>query len=393
MKLISKLLSAHISTPQTIGFLVANLAGLFIVMASVQFFFDARPLLKGDESIIKDTYLILSKHITSLHGEESFFTQEETETLSEFNGVERFGTFTPSLYEVSAAVALGNSGARLSTDMFFESVPDEFVDIDKTRWHYKEGSKSVPIVLPKDYLDLYNFGFAKSKDMPMLSERLLSMIAIEITISGNGKSDKYSGYIAGLSERLNTILVPESFMDYANKTYAPGRQRQPSRVIVETDNPGDKRFMEYQESHDIATTGNDGGRAMSFLKTASLCVGATGLLICAISTFLLTLSIYIMIEKNKKTIESLRLIGYRPVQISSYYAALSLKLNLSAALLASIAVPVFRAWYMHEMQQLLSSPAGSAWGNIYPALITGAILFAATQLLDIIIITKRLSEK
>ena len=180
MKLISKLLSAHISTPQTIGFLVANLAGLFIVMASVQFFFDARPLLKGDESIIKDTYLILSKHITSLHGEESFFTQEETETLSEFNGVERFGTFTPSLYEVSAAVALGNSGARLSTDMFFESVPDEFVDIDKTRWHYKEGSKSVPIVLPKDYLDLYNFGFAKSKDMPMLSERLLSMIAIEI---------------------------------------------------------------------------------------------------------------------------------------------------------------------------------------------------------------------
>ena len=85
MKLISKLLSAHISTPQTIGFLVANLAGLFIVMASVQFFFDARPLLKGDESIIKDTYLILSKHITSLHGEESFFTQEETETLSEFN--------------------------------------------------------------------------------------------------------------------------------------------------------------------------------------------------------------------------------------------------------------------------------------------------------------------
>ena len=48
------------------------------------------------------------------------------------------------------------AGIHLSTAMFFESVPDEFVDIKLDKWHFDEATHTIPIIIPRNYLNLYN---------------------------------------------------------------------------------------------------------------------------------------------------------------------------------------------------------------------------------------------
>ena len=91
--------------------------------------------------------------------------------------------------------------------MFFESVPDEFVDIKLDKWHFDEATHTIPIIIPRNYLNLYNFGFAQSRSLPKLSEGLMSLIQMDIMMRGNGRVEQYKGNIVGFSNRLNTILV------------------------------------------------------------------------------------------------------------------------------------------------------------------------------------------
>ena len=62
---------------------------------------------------------------------------------------------------------------------------------------------------------------------------------MDIMMRGNGRVEQYKGNIVGFSNRLNTILVPQSFMEWANKNFAPNAEAQPARLIIEVSNPAD----------------------------------------------------------------------------------------------------------------------------------------------------------
>ena len=60
MKLVWKLLKHHISIPQLVGFILANLAGMVIILLGLQFYLDYRAL-ENEESFMKSDYLIVNK--------------------------------------------------------------------------------------------------------------------------------------------------------------------------------------------------------------------------------------------------------------------------------------------------------------------------------------------
>ena len=53
---------------------------------------------------------------------------------------------------------------NMSTAMFFAIVPDAFVDVVSDKWTFIPGTATVPIILPRNYLNLYNYGFARSRN-------------------------------------------------------------------------------------------------------------------------------------------------------------------------------------------------------------------------------------
>jgi hypothetical protein len=92
---------------------------------------------------------------------------------------------------------------------------------------------------------MYNFGFAQSHSLPKISDGLVGMIDFNIFIHGNGHQDRYKGKVIGFSNRLNTILVPQKFMDWSNNYYAPNSKSDPTRLLVEVTNPADEHITKY----------------------------------------------------------------------------------------------------------------------------------------------------
>ena len=215
-RLVWKLLRQHISVGQLAGFFLANLFGMMIVLLSVQFYRDVLPVFTEGDSFMKKDYIIATKKISTLGsfaGKSNTFSKDEIKDLKAQPFTKGVGAFTPSLFKVSAGLGMQEAGIRLSTEMFFESVPDEYVDVSLDKWHFDEDTRIIPIIVPRNYLNLYNFGFAQSRSLPKLSEGLMSLVQMDIMMRGNGRVEQYKGNIVGFSNRLNTILVPQSFMD------------------------------------------------------------------------------------------------------------------------------------------------------------------------------------
>lgn len=392
--LIWKLLRRHISPGQLSGFFLANLFGMTIVLLGIQFYRDVLPVFTQGDSFMKKDYLIATKKISTLGsfaGKSNTFSPEEIKELKEQPFTESVGAFTPSLFHVSAGVGMQEAGIRLSTDMFFESVPDEYVDVRLDKWHFDEDTNVIPIIIPRNYLNLYNFGFAQSRSLPKLSEGLMGLIQMDIRMRGNGRTEAYKGRIVGFSNRLNTILVPQSFMDWANRTFAPDKEAQPSRLIVEVKNPADTSIADYFQKHDYETEGNnlDAGKTTYFLRLITGIVLAIGLFISILSFYILMLSIFLLLQKNSVKLENLLLIGFSPSKVALPYHLLTIGLNLLVLLLALLGVAWIRTAYMNILQTLFPQPET---GSLLPCILAGTVLFLAVSLLNILVIRKKIRD-
>lgn len=386
MKTVWKLLRQHISIAQFAGFALANLAGMIIVLFSLQFYNDIAPFFSGNDSLMKNDYLILSKKVSTLGsvtGRNNRFTPSDIAELKEQAFVKTVGEFTSSQYHVSAGIRLIGDEMQLSTQMFFESVPDPFVDMETaTDWHFDRRSDFIPIILPKNYLNLYNYGFAQSRSLPQLSEGILGLVGLDIRLSGNGLSRNFKGRIVGFSNRINTILVPESFMTWSNQTFGKGQPSEPARLIVEVNNPADDKLVQYLQAKGYETENDklDAGKTRYFLKiTAALVIGI-GVLISALSFFILMLSIYLLLQKNTQKLENLLLIGYSPGQVSRPYQVLTVMLN-TLVLLVSLGTVFFaRGYYLDLFGRMWPGFKG---GSTTFVILTGLLLLAATSALNL----------
>lgn len=374
--LVWKLLRRHVNIVQVAGFFLANLFGLTVVLLSVQAYIDVSPLLNAGNSFLKGGYIVLTKRIStlgSLSGSNNTFTPEEIDDLRKQRFTRSVGAFTPSLFNVSAGVNTKQAGIRFSTDMFFEAVPDPYVDVSLEHWTFTPDSLNVPIVIPRNYLSLYNFGFAQSRNLPKLPEGMVGLVQLDIVLRGNGHTDRCRGQIVGFSNRLNTILVPQSFIDWANRRYAPGRQAAPSRIVVEVDNPADAELVDYCRLHRYETEGNslDAGKTAYFLRLSTGIVGGVGGFVCILSFYILVLSIFLLLQKDGDKLRNLLLIGYSPTQVARPYTMLAVTLNVSVWFLSAGLVCAVRSCYLPALQTLFPS---FRTRGILPALAAGFIL-------------------
>lgn len=340
-----RLLRRNISAGQIIGYALANFVGLAIILTAVKFYNDLNSTYgsDGNDSFFSRDYSIISKRVTGLgdflgQGENADFSASEIADIEAQPWARRVGQFTAAAFNVYASVDM--AGRSLSTALFLESIPTEYFDVSPRGWDYTPGSGDpVPVVISKDYLTLYNFGFAASRGMPQVSEEVIGMIPLRLSLSGAGRQEWVNARIVGFSSRLNTIAVPESFMTWANATFADGPLPRPSRLIVELTRPGDPEAKAYMDRHGYEVAGDkvDSGRAAYFLSVVTTVVIAIGAVISLLAFFILTLSIYLLLQKNRDKIHDLMQLGYSPAMVSRYYYILVAATN-AAVLVAAVIV-------------------------------------------------------
>lgn len=390
MKLVWKLLRQHISIGQLVGFFLANLLGMLIVLVGMQFYSDVQPAFSQEDGFMKDDYLIVSKQLTTLDGligGGSSFTVDEMADLARQPFAKNLAGFTAGKFGVRASVQIGGMSA-MGTEMFFESVPDAFVDASLDEWRFAEGQHLVPIILPRTYLALYNFGFAPTRSMPKISEELASSIVLDITLVGNGSQERFVGRVVGFSNRLNTILVPQSFMDWANNRFAPNQPVDPTRLILQVGNPADAAIIEYFEGkgYEIADDKLDAGKTTFFVRLVAGIVVLIGLLISALSFYVLMLSIYLLVQKNTQKLQNLLLIGYSPARVCLPYQCLTVGINALVLVLSVALMLVARNVYLAELIHVFPDMQP---GSLMPAMLLGLGLFVMVSIVNCIAVRRK----
>lgn len=360
--IVWRLLRRNISIAQLAGYAIANLAGLAIVLTALQFYRDVTAVWSDEDSFISRDYIIISQKVSSigslLGNSSAGFSEAEIADIESQPWVRRVGRFTTAGFNVSASVDMGGRG--MSTALFLESIPDDFIDITPSDWHYTPGKdRTVPIILSKEYLTLYNFGFASSRGLPQVSESMMGMIPIRLSVSGNGSQQWLQARIVGFSSRLNTIAVPEEFMEWANASFADEPASAPSRLIVEVNTPGDPAIAQYLDGHGYESAGDkaDNGRAAYFLTIVTAVVMTVGIIISLLAFFILLLSIYLLLQKNRSKLRSLMMLGYTPWSIARHYCIIVAAINAGVLIAAMAVMLIASALWSEPLASIGVTPA------------------------------------
>ena len=357
MKLVWKLLRQHISWPQFVGFFFANLFGMTIVLLGYQLYCDILPIFTANDSFLKADYLVVS----------------EIADLQAQPFVKGVGQFTSTAYKAEAT--MGVSGMKiLNSELFFESVPDPFVDVSLDNWRYTPGDTLVPVILPRSYIAMYNFGFAQNHSLPKINEGLVGMIDLHIQVQGKGGQGYFRGKVIGFSSKLNTILVPQSFMTWSNSHFSPDSEMPPSRLILDVTNPADQRIGTYLEDHNYELEDNnlDAEKTTYFLKLMVTLVMGVGVVISALSFYVLLLSIYLLVQKNTTKLQNLLLIGYSPSRVALPYQMLTLVLNFAVLVASFSLLLIIRGYYIDIVETLFPDLPST---GVAPTLGIGLALF------------------
>ena len=329
------LLRKNISKGQLLGYSLANVVGLTIILAGILFFCDSRHNTSGTDKFFSEDYIVVSKKVKGVNLEPIAFSENEIENLKKQPWVKKLGKFTSSQFPVSASIDMGGKG--FSSYLFFESVPDEFFDTKPIGWDFNPAKRFVPVVLNKDYLALYNFGFAAPQGLPQLSEDIIGSVPLKIRImSKTGNMDIFDAAVVGFSSRLNTIAVPQNFMEWANAEYAPGEKVEPSRLIIKIDRLDADLMEKYLKDNGLEIGGDKEGasKVSEFLGVVSGVVAANGLVISLLALFILILSIFLLLQKSRQMLRNLLLLGYSPQQAGKYYERTVIITNTLITLIA-----------------------------------------------------------
>lgn len=350
MRLIWKVLRQNISIGQLFGFVLANIIGLTIIVLGLQLYLDIQPIMGDKAGFMRPDYMVVSKQVSNeaaVFGEKTTFSQAELDDIRSQEFVSKIGVFTPAQYSVYLSLMI--SSYELSTEMFFESVPDDFIDVNSEDWTYPNADDLVPIILPRAFLNLYNFSYAPSSSFGALSDDMINTMIIDLTLGDGAYQVKKKGRVVGFSSRLNTILVPQAFMTWANNTLAPNAEvEDPARIIVQVTNPTDKRIAEYFESHHLNVEGDklDSSKAAWFVRILISGVMMVGLVICMLAFYVLVLSIFLLMQRNHDVIRNLRAIGYTSTKVAIPYQLIVLFTNMLSVVTAMIGMMAIRKYYL-----------------------------------------------
>ncbi len=319
--MIRRLILSKQSYIQLTVVLFGSLFGLLMVMSSLQIYQDIRSIVDNKKELISSQFLVVNKPVSilnTLSGSAAVFSEEEIEAFKTLKAVEKVGTFKANQFRAQTGFQLQDK--TMMTDMFFEAVPDGFLDVKVSNWNWKPG-QPVPIILPTDYLNLYNFGFAPSQGLPQISKGTAKLAGLKVIVSGNGQTAEMSGVIAGFTDRINSILVPESFLEETNKIYGSYKEKGISRLVLMCNDPSDAQLTEFLESRGYETNLEmlKNGKLNALLKMVLSIVLIIGSVIVLLAILGFVQYAQLLISNSNYEIRTLLQLGYRVNTIFKQY--------------------------------------------------------------------------
>jgi hypothetical protein len=323
MKYLFKILWKDQGRMHLLWAMLGTMAGFVLLLSGIHFYENMNRVLTENRDLLDPEYIIVNKKVnigTTLGLGSGGFTEKEISKIAEQPFAQQVAPFISNEFPISAYTS-SRQFPNFHTELFFEAVPDEFVDVKSDDWGWDEEKDHIPVILPQDYLNLYNFGFAQSQGLPQIPKEMISMISFNIILKGRTEKVTYPGKIIGFSNRINSIMVPYDFLTWANDRFGYQEKSKPSRIILVSNDPTDPAIMQFieEKGYDTIAEKLKSSRLNIILKfVLSFLVLIAGIII-GLAFLIFLLSLQLMISRSASKIRLLNKMGFHYIEISKPY--------------------------------------------------------------------------
>lgn len=324
--------------------------GVLLLLCSIQMYNNIQVLLK-DKHPKKDgfDYISVTKKITNENmAEDHSFTNLELEEIRRESTVT---AATPLLANKFLVKATGSSMLPFTTDLFLESLDPAFIDTLPPDFSWREGQDVLPIIMAADYLELYNNVFAPSKDLPQFSEQSISAVLVQIECNGtDGSTHIFKGKVVGLSDRINSVLVPDNFLQWANNRLAHVTNPKPQRIFIKTRDANNPELLQFihDKNYHVNKDKTKFGRVKQVLQAVVSGLSAFGVLVILLAMVLFSFYLQLTIARSKDNLQLLLLLGYSPSWLARSMARKWIPVYTAIMLISVLATQAFQYAFSHS---------------------------------------------
>jgi hypothetical protein len=291
--------------------------GVLLLLCCVQMYINLNVLLEG-KNPSKDgfDFISVTKEITNDNmGKQNNFSDAE---IADFKKQTFITDVAPMLTNQFKARASAGDLVPFSTDLFFESIQDDFIDTLPDSFSWAVGQADVPVIFSADFLESYNV-FALAQGLPQLSESSIGAVSITLEcFAADGSAKNFKGHIVAVSDRINSVIVPKTFLDWGNKFLSGTNPIPPSRIYVKTVDANSAALQNYlqQKGYHVNKDKTKFGRIKTILQTIIASLGGLAVLVVLLSILLFSFYLQLMISRSKDNLKLLINLGYSPIWLS-----------------------------------------------------------------------------
>jgi hypothetical protein len=352
-KLLKKIISTASGRTKFVMAVIGLSVALLLILSAVQIQANYNELLHGKTNTDSTAnFLVVNKQVNNQTINATSLSDEELKQLQSQPFIDGVGNISASRFK--ASIESYSSTFPFYTDIAFETVPDAFIDIQPKDWQWDENADFIPLIIPNMFLDIYNFQFSVSQGYPQITPDVLKMISFKINLQySNVQKVSYTGRIVGFSDRISSVLVPLSFMEWANKRFGNSLSNKPSRVVIKTKDPGNPELVKYLQNNGLIADA-DKTRFSKYRQIVNAIVGVswvTGAAMLLFALLIFTLFIQLTIASCKTEIQLLITLGASPKQLKSFLMQQFFPFNLIVTCVVLIIIAGLQYVLYHFLQQ------------------------------------------
>ena len=321
--------------------------GILLLLASLQMFMNIQQLVKKT-SIRKNgfDYISVTKLITNENmGQDNRFNPEDVASLKSQPFITDAAPLIPNRFRV---IASAGDLLSFSSDIFIEALDVNFIDTVPPEFSWKEGQTRVPIIFSSELLEMFNV-IAPSLGLKQLSQETASNLTISIRCEGRLGEQVFLANIVAFSDRVNSLLAPKSFIDWANKTFEGEEVVKASRIFLKTKDANNSRLLEFleQKQYRINKDKTAFGRSKQILQGIVTGLGVFGVLVIILALMLFSMYLQLVIARSKENLHLLLTIGYSPVWLSKKVARQFITVYIFVVFVALLITQLLQ-WSFHH---------------------------------------------
>ncbi len=374
--MIKTLLFNHQEKRQLVIAFIGSLLGVSFLITSIHYLSKINDYGKESEILGKNT-LIIQKKVTSASSFNLTKTDFSPNEISKMK-LEPFISDVKPVVSNNFRVWFETNDPYVPTfksDVFIQAVSKEFLDVKSNNWHWKEGEKFVPMIMPRDFLVMLNT-FMNASGIPQVSDELAMKLKFRLRISDGLKEEWVDTRIIGFTNEISSILVPENFMDYATRKYANGNPGKITQIMVAGKEGQFGKLEKYMNDHGLESKNAQVivSRLKSIVGTLFGVILVISIVTVVASGLVLIQYMQLLLSHNKYEVRTLLRIGMHPDKISRTFFFYFIRV-FGAVLVIGFTVFGLLKYFVDEMFQT---------GGIYLSKSISIYAFAAILLTFII---------